>query len=447
MISSFETALGQLRSTITQLLQSFPSQPPGDCDVPPYRLLIDLGSDSRRRSLSPFSSQAFATFIPSLGAVGGKGQKGKNNVCTSLGATGGVYFEIETYVVQHSVKTAPSVPAVVTAPATPSTLKSDSQRSRNHTSSSSSSGSRRRHKGSAGIIVDAGHFEYLIEACRTSGTDRRSDVIAMGMRIKIDALTSFLLKSEEKKMELDERNRKARKNKHSDKEKVQESSSNQATSSCADNRLDAFLSKRVFAAPDVVVALSNVNRFGDGQSMRSAGAQTPAGQTTSDVTTPSTHHLLAQPHNPSSSHSSMMTVTLSQLRALGYKAIESDLFLKNRTLESPSKHSAESITDFLIAQCYQARVQFLVLLDDKAKPAVGHNVGDIDKEWNQFSVLKNSPVQVQFPPISTLLRIPYLSVAPLYIDTATLFFLDCFALVVSASSELLCNATPLSPLH
>lgn len=424
VISSFETALGQLRSTITQLLQSFPSQPPGDCDVPPYQLLIDLGSDSRRRSLSPFSSQAFATIIPFLGTVGGKGQKGKNNVCTSLRATGGVYFEIETYVVQHSVKAASSVTAVVTAPATPSTLKIDSQRSKNHTSSSSSSssGSRRRHKGTVGIIVDAGHFEYLIEACRTSGADRRSDVIAMGMRIKIDALTSFLLKSEEKKMEADERNRKSRKNKHSDKEKVQESSSNQATTSCTDSRLDAFLSKRIFAVPDVVVALSNVNRFGDGQSMRSAGAHTPAGQTTSDVTTPSTHHLPAQPHNPSSFHSSMMTVTLSQLRALGYKSIESDLFLKNRTPDSPiSKQSAEKITDFLITQCYHATVPFLVLLDDKVKSAVGLNIGDIDKEWNQFSDLKNSSVQVQFPPISTLLRIPYLSVAPIYIHTATIF--------------------------
>lgn len=447
VISSFEAALGQLRSTITQLLQSFPTQPPGDCDVPPYQLLIDLGSDSRRRSLSPFSSQAFASIIPSLGTVGGKGQKGKNNVCASLGATGGVYFEIETYVVQHSVKIAPSVPAVVTAPATPSTLKSDSQRSKNHTSSSSSSGSRRRHKGTVGIIVDAGHFEYLIEACRTSGADRRSDVIAVGMRIKIDALTSFLLKSEEKKTESDERNRKARKNKHSDKEKVQESSSNQATSSCAD-RLDAFLSKRVLAAPDIVVALCNVNRFGVGQSMRSTGAHTPAGQTTSDVATPSTHHLLAQPHHHSSSHSSMMTVTLSQLRALGYKAMESDLFLKNRTLDSPiSKLSAESITDFLIAQCYHARVLFLVLLDDKVKPAVGHNIGDIDKEWNQFSVLKNSPVQVQFPSISTLFRIPYLSSPPIYIDTATLFFLECLALFVSASSTLLYNAVFFASLH
>jgi hypothetical protein len=412
VISSFEAALGQLRSTITQLLQSFPTQPPGDCDVPPYQLLIDLGSDSRRRSLSPFSSQAFASIIPSLGAVGGKGQKGKNNVCASLGATGGVYFEIETYVVQHSVKTAPSVSAVLTAPATPSTLKSDSQRSKNHTSSSSSGSSRRRHRGTVGIIVDAGHFEYLIEACRTSGADRRSDVIAMGMRIKIDALTSFLLKSEEKKMEAEERNRKARKNKHSDKEKVQESSSNQATSSCADSRLDAFLSKRVFAAPDIVVALSNVNRFGEGQSMRSAGAHTPAGQTTSDVATPFTHQLLAQPHNLSSSHSSMMTVTLSQLRALGYKAIESDLFLKNRTFDSPiSKLSAESITDFLFAQCYHARVPFLVLLDDKVKPAVGHNIGDTDKELNQFSVLKKSPVKVQFPsklPSFTSLICPFL---------------------------------------
>ena len=436
MISSFEAALGQLRSTITQLLQSFPTQPPGDCDVPPYQLLIDLGSDSRRRSLSPFSSQAFASLIPSTGTAGGKGQKGKNNVCASLGATGGVYFEIETYVVQHSVKTAPSVPAVVTAPATPSTLKSVSQRSRNHTTSS---GSRRRHKGTAGIIVDAGHFEYLIEACRTSGADRRSDVIAMGMRIKIDALTSFLLKSEEKKTESDERNRKARKNKHADKEKVQESSSNQATSSCADSRLDAFLSKRVFAAPDIVVALSNVNRYGEGQSMRSAGVHTPAEQT-SDVATPSTHHLLAQPHNPSSSYSSMMTVTLSQLRALGYKAVESDLFLKNRTLDSPiSKLSAESTTEFLISQCYHARVPFLVLLDDKVKPAVGHNVGDIDKEWNQFSVLKHSPVQVQFPSISTLLRIPYLSFPPLYIDTATfLRALLCAFLHSLHCSKMLC---------
>ena len=273
LISSFEAALGQLRSTISQLLQSLPSQPSGagDCDVPPYQLLIDLGSDPRRRSLSPFSSQAFATMIPPVGsALGGKGQRGKSNVSTSLGVTGGIYFEIETYVGQHSTKSASSAPVVVSTPATPTTTRSDSQRIRNHTGTSSSSGSsRRRHKGTIGIILDAGHFEYLIEACRTSGADRRSDVIAMGMRIKSDAITSFLLKAEEKKLEADERNRKARKNKHLDKEKVQESISTHPSLSCSDNRLDAFLSKRIYASPDVVVAVNTVSPFGVSQSMRS----------------------------------------------------------------------------------------------------------------------------------------------------------------------------------
>ena len=406
MISSFESALGQLRSTISQLLQSFPCQPSGfgtgDCDVLPYQLLIDLGSDPRRRSLSPFSSQAFATMIPSIGSLGGKGQKGKSNVCTSLGVTGGIYFEIEIYVVQHSTRATSSVPAVLSTPATPTAARSDTQRIRNHTSSSSSS-SRRRHKGTTGIIIDAGHFEYLIEACRTSGADRRCDVIAMGMRIKTDALTSFLLKSEEKKLEADERNRKVRKNKHPVLERVQESISTHASSSCTDGRLDAFLSKRTSAAPDVVVAMHDVSVFGDNQSTRSTGLHTSAGQITSDVATPSAHLLFAQPYSPSTSHSSMMTVTLSQLRALGCKAIDSDSFLKNRFLDlSSPKHSSGSNTDLLITQCFHARVSFLVVLNDKVKPSVEFNNGDIDKEWNQFSVLKNSSVQVRDPSVTLL---------------------------------------------
>jgi hypothetical protein len=81
------------------------------------------------------------------------------------------------------------------------------------------------------------------------------------------------------------------------------------------------------------------------------------------------------------------------------------------------------------------------------KPAGGHNIGDIDKEWNQFSVLKKSPVQVQFPSMSTLLHIHYLSLTPLCIESATLFFLRCFALFFSASSTPLCNALFLPPLH
>ena len=135
--------MGQLRSTISQLLQSFPSHPTGtgDCDIPPYQLLIDLGSDPRRRSLSPFSSQAFATMIPPIGGLGGKGQKGKSNIFANLGATGGIYFEIETYVVQHSAKVTASVPPVLMAPATPINIKSDSQRMNKHASSSSSSSS------------------------------------------------------------------------------------------------------------------------------------------------------------------------------------------------------------------------------------------------------------------------------------------------------------------
>ena len=403
LISSFEAALGQLRSTISQLLQSLPSQPSGtgDCDVPPYQLLIDLGSDPRRRSLSPFSSQAFATMIPPVGsALRGKGQRGKSDVSTSLGVTGGIYFEIETYVGQHSTKSASSVPVAVSTPATLTTTRSDSQRIRNHTGSSSSSSgsSRRRHKGTIGIILDAGHFEYLIEACRTSGADRRSDVIAMGMRIKSDAITSFLLKSEEKKLEADERNRKARKNKHLDKEKVQESISTHPSLSCGDSRLDAFLSKRIYASPDAVVAVHTVSPFGVGQSMRS-GLHTTAAQTTGDVATHSTHSLFTQPHAFSSTHSSMVTVTLSRLRASGFKATDSDAFLKNRSpdLSSP-KHSSECNTDFLISQCYHATVPFLVVLDDKMKPSVEHDIVDIDKEWNHFSALKTYPVQVQDPP-------------------------------------------------
>ena len=396
--------MGQLRSTISQLLQSLPSQPSGagDCDVPPYQLLIDLGSDPRRRSLSPFSSQAFATMIPPVGsATGGKGQRGKNSVSTSLGVTGGIYFEIETYVGQHSTKSASSVPVVVSTPATPVTTKSDSQRIRNHagsSSSSSSSSSRRRHKGTLGIILDAGHFEYLIEACRTSGADRRNDVIAVGMRIKSDAITSFLLKLEEKKIESDERNRKARKNKHSDKEKVQESISTHPSLSCGDSRLDAFLAKRIYASPDVVVAVHTVSPFGVGQSMR-AGLHSTAAQTIGDVATPSAYSLFTQPHDYSSTHSSMVTVTLSRLRALGFKATDSDAFLKNRTpdLSSP-KHLSECNTDFLISQCYHASVPFLVVLDDKMKPSIEHDIVDIDKEWNHFTALRTYPVQVQSPP-------------------------------------------------
>ena len=402
LISSFEAALGQLRSTISQLLQSLPSQPSGagDCDVPPYQLLIDLGSDPRRRSLSPFSSQAFATMIPPVGsATGGKSQKCKSNVFTSLGVTGGIYFEIETYVGQHSTKSASIVPVVGT-PATPVTTKNDSQRIRNHAGSSSSScgSSRRRHKGTTGIILDAGHFEYLIEACRTSGADRRSDVIAIGMRIKSDAITSFLLKSEEKKLESDERNRKARKNKHPDKEKVQESISTHPSLSCGDSRLDVFLGKRIYASPDVVVAVHTVSPFRVGQSMR-AGLHSTAAQTIGDVATPSAHFLFTQPHDYSSTHSSMVAVTLSRLRALGFKATDSDAFLKNRSPDlSGPKLSSECNTDFLISQCYHASVPFLVVLDDKMKPSVEHDIVDIDKEWNHFTALRTYPVQVQDPP-------------------------------------------------
>ena len=396
MISTFDTALRELRGTLSQLMESYPGNiHPNHPTHSPVKLLVDLGSDSRRRGLNPFSSQAFACMnylsedkrkkkgVVAPGGIGG------------TGGVGGVYFEVEAYY-DYSAPTPhgaasgiplnKSFPPPTPAPSlsAPNTARSDYPHLHQHRSTTAI---RRRHKGTQGVIIDGGHFESLIQACRTH-TRERNDVIAMGMRIKVDALASFLLRTEEKKIEAEQRSRKAykRNSRNMDKERMPETGLPHNAFDSTEGRLDAFIMK-YSSPPDIVViasrAVAGMPFFGYSAQRRSASYATATQQgedlgpadSMEDATCSSISPLSGV--TSQSPLSSLLAVTLSLLRAAGLRAVDSHHLLSRAPTPTPQLSPKDhSDIDAVLSQCFYTGVKYLVLLSNRDR-------GDIeDKPYN-----------------------------------------------------------------
>lgn len=328
MISIFDSSMTSLRSTLSQLLISFalprartPSSFSSSSSegLDQYRLLVDLGSDSRRRTLNPFSYQAFSS-MSSLSAS--KKRAGRNKtpspVSIAGGGGGGLYFEIEAYhdlqqsmsisrakgagsgsgpesgvtpqTLTHTTPlTNPTPTLTPTAATTPTpgtgtgvvTSRKDKEKDRDQ--QHRVPGIRKRYKGSNGVLLDGGHFEHLMCTCTphtATGTSSPSGggcegVIAVGMRLKIDTLVSLLLKTEEKKIEarkvLKRSSRNHESHKERDKEKQRErerergkNRSQLYTQPSGEGLLDSFIRQHSSAPLTAVIMLRTVSHRPEG---------------------------------------------------------------------------------------------------------------------------------------------------------------------------------------
>jgi hypothetical protein len=398
VISAFDSALGSLRSTLSRLIESVrgspgpvygwdPSQqgPSQAFSRAPVRLIVDLGADPRRRPLNPFSAQAFSSMDALLGVNGqGQGHEPKGKPFSML-SRGGVSFEIEAYYdALHpvgSVSSATTGSGSLSKAFTPSSPPPAA--TRNEFQQCALSTNLRRHKGFVGILIDGGHFEHLMQSCITSNRGTQDDLIAVGMRVKVDALGALLLKTEEKRLEAEERSTKAfKKNSRSaEKEKGKDRIADGAGSSVlssADGRLSAFVSKFSTAPPDVILlqlkmshSLSTSDNAGDS----AAGLYATAAQ----MRLSDRDHRVRKDVSPGISppihstpiHSSsppLVAVTLTMLRVAGVKALDLKNFPSDRTsrLLNPSSliscDAQQGEVEQAIVQCSHASVPFLVLL-------------------------------------------------------------------------------------
>lgn len=378
MISAFDSALGSLRCTLSRLVESVKDGPNSEWDALqpepsnlPIRLIVDLGADPRRRPLSPFSSQAFSCMDTLLGE---RGQSTRAKPFPAL-TRGGISFEVEAYYdTLHPARTASSA-AAAAGSGSGSASKAFSPSSpplaaaRYELQQFAPITNRRRHKGFLGILIDGGHFEHLMQSCIAPNRGTADDLVAVGMRVKVDALGTLLLKTEEKRLEATERSKKAsrRSSVSAEKDRVAEGAgTSRVPSTTGEGRLGAFLGKFSASPPDVIL-LQPRTALAVNASGRGSVSQATAADMDRDVRL----HRDATVHNISPTRSSshpLLAVTLAMLRVAGVRALDSHSFLSDHTNRLPSPSSHYSIDaeqcDFeqAIAQCSYASVPFLVVL-------------------------------------------------------------------------------------
>ena len=193
IISHFDTALNEFRETIKRLTEliSVTSMNPPVAQKQPCRLVVDLGSDPRRKSLNPFSTQSFVSMnnLAQFEVVR-KSKKLKPPI-----DHGGIYFEIEAYLENSAPSTSTSTSTSNTTNIPPSSSMTRGE----YQYRSTVSNDLKRQKSFSHILIDGGHFEALLQACNVPKKNANENIIAVGIRIKIDMLSSLLLKTEEKK--------------------------------------------------------------------------------------------------------------------------------------------------------------------------------------------------------------------------------------------------------
>jgi hypothetical protein len=408
VISAFDSALGSLRSTLSRLLESVRGGPGPVCMRDPsqqapsratMRLIVDLGADPRRRPLNPFSAQAFSSMDALLGVKGqGHDTKGKS---FSVLSRGGVYFEIEAYYdALYPVGSVSSATAGSGPLSKAFTPLSPSPAATRYEFQQSAPTNLRRHKGFLGILIDGGHFEHLMQSCFTPTRGSQDDLVAVGMRVKVDALGALLLKTEEKRLEAEERSKKAfRKNSRSaEKERGKDRMADGVAASVlssAEGRLSAFVTKFSTAPPDVILlqlkmshSLSTNDTASDSESaaglhataaqMRQSDRDTRERKGASPVISPPIHSTPIHPSSPP-----IVAVTLTMLRVAGVKALDFKHFPSDRTSRqldpsSPSCSDADrGEIEQAIVQCSHASVPFLVLLPHSDEQA---NADDVHAE-------------------------------------------------------------------
>ena len=263
IISHFDTALNQFRETvkrITELLSVTPTDPPVP-NMQRYRFVVDLGSDPRRKSLNPFSAQSFMSMnnMARFEFVK-KSKRVKSPVDHS-----GLYFEIEAYLENSAPPTSTSTSTSTNTPSISITKSEYQHRSTvsEYQHRSTIPNDLRRQKSFSHVLIDGGHFEALLQACHIPKKSINEDIIAVGIRIKVDIISSLLLKTEEKKIESDLQSRKNNKKISRNYEKEKERTADTSTSidkNLLNGTLDAFLRKNTLP-PDVVVMISNTEEI------------------------------------------------------------------------------------------------------------------------------------------------------------------------------------------
>ena len=226
---------------------------------------MDLGSDPRRKNLNPFSSQSFV----SMNFLTQFDQEKKRKKIIPLINQGGIYFEIEAYA--ENLTTSTSTSSTISANKV-SNLSSQSSTMTNISKNvdyqhrSVVINDFKRQKYNTNILIDGGHFESLIQACRVNTKNNlNDDIIAVGMRVKVDNLTSLLLRTEEKKIEADIKSRKTLKRNSRNLEKEKERTDDNRTffnKNSLNGILDSFLFQHALP-PDVVVMISKPMLFSD----------------------------------------------------------------------------------------------------------------------------------------------------------------------------------------
>jgi hypothetical protein len=350
------------------------------------RLLVDLGADPRRRPLNPFSAQAFSSMDALLGVKGqGLGQDTKGKPFSTL-PRGGISFEIEAYYdALHPAGTASSATAgsgsatkTFIPPSTPPPAN------RYEFQQCAPSTNLRRHKGFLGILLDGGHFEHLMQSCIASNRGSQDDLIAVGMRVRVDILGALLLKTEEKRLEAEDRSKKAFKkiSRSAEKEKGKDRMADRASDSVlssSEGRLSAFLNKFSPAPPDVILLqlkMSNALSASESTSESAGGLHATVAhmrlserdlrlKKDASPVIPTPIHSTPSMHPSSPPH---VAVTLTLLRVAGVKALDFRHFLSDRTsrLLSSSSHTNSDVErseiEQAIVQCSHASVPYLVLL-------------------------------------------------------------------------------------
>lgn len=387
MISAFDSALGSLRSTISRLIESVRGRPVSGLDPSqaapsetPLRLVIDLGADPRRRPLSPFSAQAFSS-MDALTGMKGQGHHMKSKSYSSL-SRGGVSFEVEAYYdTLHSsgFTSSASAGSGSASKAFPSSIPLAATRYEFQPYAPSTN--LRRHKGFLGILIDGGHFEHLMQSCIAQTRGSQDDLIAVGMRVKVDALGAMLLRTEEKRLEAEERSKKAFKksSRSAEKEKGKGRAADGAGASVltsTEGRLSAFLRKFSAAPPDVILlqlkaslvlsTSENATEIVDGP--HTTAAQMRFSDRDQRLKKDISPRISPPIHGMSPSSPLIMAVTLNTLRVAGVRALDCKHFLSHRMgrLLSPSSHLSSDAergeVEQAIAQCSHASVPYLVLL-------------------------------------------------------------------------------------
>lgn len=396
MISAFDSALVSLRSTVSRLIESLRGRPVSGLDPSqaapsetPLRLLIDLGADPRRRPLSPFSAQAFSSMDALMGIKGqgqGQGHHMKSKSYSAL-SRGGVSFEVEAYYdTRHSSGSTTSATAGSGSGSASKAFPTSNQlaATRYEFQQCAPSTNLRRHKGFLGILIDGGHFEHLMQSCIAQTRGPQDDFIAVGMRVKVDAIGAMLLRTEEKRLEAEERSKKAFKksSRSAEKEKGKSRTADGAGAgvlTSSDGRLSAFLRKFSAAPPDVILLQLKVslllsssdNATESGDRPRTTAAQMISSDRDQRLRKDVSPGISPPIHSISAIHPSsplIMAATLNTLRVAGVRALDCKHFLSGRMgrLLSPSSHSSidaeRGEIEQAIAQCSHASVPYLVLL-------------------------------------------------------------------------------------